>query len=126
MNTKEIENVSRLKPIERYKYFIKKIADSEELWTIVDINGDYALSDIDDKTFISFWSAKEFIYTNLEEGWKECTPKKLTFDDLEDEIFDTIANKNYLINVFPVNGKSGFIVDLDEFARELSDELKKY
>ncbi|QYS91746.1 DUF2750 domain-containing protein [Flavobacterium covae] len=75
MNAKEIKNVSVLQPIERYKYFIKKVADYEELWTIVDVNGDYALSDIDDKTLISFWSAKEFINSNLEEGWKECTPK---------------------------------------------------
>ncbi|MCH4828225.1 DUF2750 domain-containing protein [Flavobacterium columnare] len=93
MNAKEIKNVSVLQPIERYKYFIKKVADYEELWTIVDVNGDYALSDIDDKTLISFWSAKEFINSNLEEGWKECTPKKLTLDDLEDEIFDLIASK---------------------------------
>ncbi|MCH4831204.1 DUF2750 domain-containing protein [Flavobacterium columnare] len=121
MNAKEIKNVSVLQPIERYKYFIKKVADYEELWTIVDVNGDYALSDIDDKTLISFWSAKEFINSNLEEGWKECTPKKLTLDDLEDEIFDLIASKNYLIDVFPVNGKSGFVVDLDEFARDLSE-----
>ncbi|MCH4828200.1 MULTISPECIES: DUF2750 domain-containing protein [Flavobacterium] len=126
MNAKEIKNVSVLQPIERYKYFIKKVADYEELWTIVDVNGDYALSDIDDKTLISFWSAKEFINSNLEEGWKECTPKKLTLDDLEDEIFDLIASKNYLIDVFPVNGKSGFVVDLDEFARDLSEELKNY
>ncbi|WP_318580752.1 hypothetical protein [Flavobacterium columnare] len=44
--------MSVLQPIERYKYFIKKVADYEELWTIVDVNGDYALSDIDDKTLI--------------------------------------------------------------------------
>ncbi|MCH4828206.1 MULTISPECIES: hypothetical protein [Flavobacterium] len=50
----------------------------------------------------------------------------MTLDDLEDEIFDLIASKNYLIDVFPVNGKSGFVVDLDEFARDLSEELKNY
>jgi Protein of unknown function (DUF2750). len=126
MHPKKIESVSKLSPIERYKYFIKKIADYEELWTIIDGNGDYALSDVDDKVLISFWSEEEFISSNLEEGWEKCTPKKLSFDDLENEIFDLIAAEGYLINVFPVNGKSGFVVDLDEFARDLSDELKNY
>ena len=126
MNDKEIESVSNLEPFKRYQYFIKKIADYEELWTIVDENGDYALSDVDDKVLISFWSAKEYIDSNLSDGWENCKPKKLTLDDLEDEIFDLIASENYLINVFPVNGKSGFVVDLDEFARDLSDELKNY
>lgn len=126
MNIKEIESVSNLEPYKRYQYFIKKIADFEELWTIIDENGDYALSDIDDKVLISFWSAKEYIASNLSEGWKNCKAKKLTLDDLEDEIFDLIASENLLINVFPINGKSGFVVDLDEFARDLSDELKNY
>ena len=61
MNLKEVESVSKLIPLERYRYFIKKIADYEELWTIIDENGDYALSDIDDIVLISFWSAKEYI-----------------------------------------------------------------
>ncbi|MCH4828207.1 DUF2750 domain-containing protein [Flavobacterium columnare] len=70
MNAKEIKNVSVLQPIERYKYFIKKVADYEELWTIVDVNGDYALSDIDDKTLISFWSAKELLILILRKDGK--------------------------------------------------------
>ncbi|GAA4435175.1 hypothetical protein GCM10023091_11130 [Ravibacter arvi] len=126
MNIKEIESVSKLAPLDRYRYFIKKVADYEELWTIVDENGDYALSDIDDGVLISFWSAKEFIYSNLDQGWANCEPLKLTLDDLEETVFDLIASESYLINVFPVNGKSGFVVNLDEFARDLSDELKKY
>ncbi|MEY2869358.1 MAG: hypothetical protein RIR01_1849, partial [Bacteroidota bacterium] len=105
---------------------IKKIADFEELWTIIDRNGDFALSDIDDKVLVSFWSAEEFVNSNLNDGWENCSPKKLTLGDLEDQIFDLIASENYLINVFPVNGKSGFVVELDEFARDLSDELKNY
>lgn len=126
MNDKEIESVSNLEPFKRYQYFIKKIADFEELWTIIDGNGDFALSDIDDKVLISFWSAEEFVNLNLNDGWENCGSRKLTLDDLEDEIFDLIASENYLINVFPVNGKSGFVVGLDEFARDLSDELKNY
>lgn len=126
MKDKEIENVSGLEPYNRYQYFIKKVADFEELWTIIDENGDYAFSDVDDKVLISFWSAKEYIDSNLNDGWKNCKPKKITLDDLEDEIFDLIASENYLINVFPVSGKSGFVVDLDEFARDLNDELKNY
>ena len=112
MNNKEIESVSNLEPYKRYLYFIKRVADFEELWTIIDESGDFALSDIDDKILISFWSAKEFVNSNLNNGWKNCSPKKLTLGDLEDEIFDLIASENYLINVFPLNGKTGFFVKL--------------
>jgi hypothetical protein len=125
MNSKEIENILKLDPLKRYQYFIKKIADFEELWTIVDEDGNYALSDIDDYTLISFWSAEEFVTSNLNEGWQNCKPVKLTLDDLEDDLFEIIESENYLINIFPIDGKSGFVVNYNEFRRDLDEELDK-
>jgi len=61
----------------------------------------------------------------LEEGWQDCKPLKLTLDDLKENVFDIIDSENYLINVFPVNGKSGFVVSLEEFNRDLQEELDK-
>ncbi|PKD18751.1 hypothetical protein APR41_17740 [Salegentibacter salinarum] len=126
LNTKEVENVSKLKPFKRYKYFIKKIADFEEFWTIVDEKGDLALSEIDENTLVSFWTAEDFIKSNLDSGWGNCVPFKITLDDFEDTIAPLIADNSYLINVFPVNGKSGFVVDLNEFIRDLNEELEQY
>ena len=126
LTRQEIESVSKLEPFKRYKYFIKKIADFEEIWTIVDKNGDIALSDIEEKTFISFWTAEPFIKSNLNKGWKKCTPVKLDLDNFEETVSPLIKENNYLINVFPVNGKSGFIVNIDEFIRDLNEELEQY
>jgi hypothetical protein len=126
MNPQAIENIKKLEPFQRYQHFIKRIADFEELWTIIDEDGDYALSSLDEFTLIPFWSAEEFIASNLEEGWENCKSLKLTLNDLEDSIFEIIASENYLINVFPVDGRSGFVVSLNEFCRDLNEELKQY
>lgn len=126
MNSKEIENVLKLEPFKRYEYFIKKVDDFEQLWTIVDEDGDYAISEVDEFSLIPFWPVEEFVSLNLQEGWEDCKPLKLTLDDLEENIFDIINSKNYLINVFPVNGKSGFVVSLQEFTRDLNEELNNY
>ena len=125
MNPKEKENILKLEPFKRYQYFIKKIADFEELWTIVDENKNYAISEIDDHSLISFWTAEEFILSNLNNGWENCKPLKLSLEDLDEELFEIIASENYLINVFPINGKSGFVVSLEEFKRDLDEELDK-
>ncbi|WP_223560445.1 DUF2750 domain-containing protein [Chryseobacterium lathyri] len=125
MNSKEIENVLKLEPFKRYEYFIKKVADFEQLWTIVDEDGDYAISEVDEFSLITFWPAEEFVSLDLQEDWEDCTPLKLTLDDLRDNIFDVINSENYLINVFPVNGTSGFVVNLEEFSRDLNEELNK-
>lgn len=43
MHPQAIENIKKLAPFQRYQYFIKKIADFEELWTIIDEEGNFIL-----------------------------------------------------------------------------------
>ena len=126
LHSKEIERVSNLEPFERYKYFLKRVADSESLYTLKSDNGNYVISEIGDNRLFPMWSAREYAELCKENGWSDCIVEELTLDDLEEEIFDLIASERYLINVFPTQEKTGFIVDLDEFARDLSDELKHY
>ncbi|MFC3157160.1 Protein of unknown function [Chryseobacterium arachidis] len=126
MNSKKFESIMALAPQKRYDYFIKKIADAQQLWTIVDSEGNYAISMIDKHSLISFWPEEEFIASNLEENWEDYKPLLLTLDDLSDNVIDYIAQEGLLINVFPLNGRSGFVVDLEEFSRDLTTELKNY
>lgn len=126
MNNREFEEVSKLEPFNRYQYFIKKIADYEELWTIIDIKGEYALCDIDAYTLISLWPNKEFIESNLIEAWSMCKPLKLSLDSLYSHLYPIITKESFLFNIFPVNGKAGFIVSLEELDNDLSEELENY
>lgn len=125
MHYKEIENILRLNPFERYQYFIRKIADWEKSYTLVFQNGDYAISTIDDKKLFPIWSAKEFAELSKTEGWESCEVQELTLDDFEETLFDYIVENDFLINVFPTN-KTGFVVSLEEFARDLKEELEQY
>lgn len=126
MNSKKLENISNLSPFDRYNYFIKHTADFEECWTIIDNDGHFALSDIDDYSFISLWPSEDFIQSNLTDGWLEAKPMKLTLTSLADVLFPLIKQESYLLNVFPINGKSGFVVSLHEFTRDLNKELEQY
>ncbi|MDR4954651.1 DUF2750 domain-containing protein [Chryseobacterium sp. ES2] len=126
MNQKEIESVIALEPKERYKYFIKKVADSEFFYTLIDATGDYVVSKIDEEELFPLWSSQEYAELCKVNGWENCEVKKLDLDDLEDEIIDFIADHGCLINVFPIFDRTGFVVDLTEFSKDLSDELKNY
>ncbi|TGN30027.1 DUF2750 domain-containing protein [Empedobacter tilapiae] len=125
MHPKEIENILKLTPFERYQYFIRKIADREIAYTFIFSNGDYAISTIDDKKLLPIWSAKEFAELSKTDGWENCIIIELTFDDFEETLFDYIDENNLLLNVFPTD-KTGFVVSLEEFARDLKDELEQY
>ena len=122
----EIESVSMLPPYERYQYFIKRVADIDSLFTVVDEEGRIALADIEDARVYSFWSAEDFAKRCLLEEWSNYEVLELTLEQFEEEVIDQIEEHGYLLNIFPIRNKSGFVVDLDEFARDLSDELEKY
>ncbi|MCT2561814.1 DUF2750 domain-containing protein [Chryseobacterium herbae] len=126
MNSKEIENVIKLEPHERYKYFIKKVADWEIFFTMVDKEGNYVTSELDSQKLFPLWSAKELAELCKTSGWEEFTIKQIDLDVLENEIIDYIADSGCLINVFPVYDRTGFVVNLQEFTRDLSEELKNY
>lgn len=125
MNQKEIENVISLEPFERYKYFIKKIADWEIFFTLLNEKGGYALSELDEYNLLPLWSAKEYAELCKTDGWENYTTKELSLEDLENEIAKFVTDTNCLINVFPVYDKTGFVVDLEEFTNDLNEELEK-
>lgn len=124
MHPKKIENILKLNPFERYQYFIRKIADWEKTYTLVFPNGDHAISTIDDKTLFPLWSEIEFAEICRIDDWSDCEVLEIDFNRLE-EIINFIRESDFLINVFPTN-KTGFVVTLDEFIRDLKEELKNY
>lgn len=121
-----MEAVSKLNADERYSYVIKRIADWEEMYTLVDDQGEIVTSEIDGKVMVPFWSAAEFASSCATGGWADAETKKITLDDFEDEILDFLDENDYLMNIFPVGDKTGFVVDLLEFSKDLSNELKNY
>ncbi|WP_336960149.1 DUF2750 domain-containing protein [Chryseobacterium contaminans] len=126
MNQKEIDSIIALEPSERYKYFIKKVADAELFFTLIDNSGNYVLSELEEQKLFPMWSSTEYAEHCKINGWEQHIVKKLDLDDLENEVIDFIADEGCLVNVFPVYDNTGFVVSLTEFSRDLGAELSKY
>lgn len=126
LKTQEIESVIKLEPFERYKYSLKRIADNETLYTIKRDNETIAISDLDEEKLIPFWSAKQFAELNITDEWNEFYVEEISLDDFENEMVDFINENNFLMNIFPINNKTGFVVSLDEFIRDLNIELERF
>lgn len=122
----QLESVIKLDPFKRYQYFIKRVADSEKIYVLKDIHGSFALSEIEENILLPFWSNLEYAEICKEGHWKDYKIVEIKFGILQNEIFPLIERENYLINVFPLPNITGFIVNLEEFTRDLQQELKKY
>lgn len=89
-------------------------------------HGEYALSEVETNILLLVWSAKEFIHSCQQGIWENYIPVCLTIDDLNKVLLPLINKKEYLIDVFPVNSKAGFIVAVNELVRDLNIELSNY
>lgn len=126
LSSDDIKIISNLSPIKRYKYFIQTVAESGELWTVIDSDGNFTLEEIENETVLSFWTHESFIESNLTPDWKDCIPYKLDMDGLENVVIPLIRQNNYLINVFPVESRTGYLINLADFIMDVNDALSKY
>lgn len=126
INEQEIFSVSNLKPYDRYKYFIKKVADGEIFFALKNESQKFVFSTLENETLFPVWSAKEFANLCLVEDWKDYNIVKISLDDFENSIVDFLEEKSILLNVFPVSNRTGFVVNLNEFIRDLNQELENY
>jgi hypothetical protein len=125
MNQKELDNVIKLEPLERYKYFIKKVADWEVFYTLMDEKNEFAISEIDEHKLFPVWTDAKFAATCKIGGWENYTIHELNLDDLDERVVMFISLNNCLVNVFPIFDRTGFVVTLQEFIRDLNEELEK-
>lgn len=126
ISDKELHSVSGMGAFDRYRYFIKRIADSSIIWALKDGQGEYALSEVETNILLSVWSSEEFIQSCLQGIWEDHTPVCLNIKDLNNVLLPLVNEKGYLIDVFPVNNKAGFVVTVNEFVHDLTVELSNY
>ena len=126
LSAKEIEAVTSLDAFKRFQYLIKRVADSEKLYSLKSLEGNWAVSTIDNKTLFPIWSATEFAEKCAIDGWEAFDVTEISLTQFLDNIIDFISDEALLLNVFPVGRTTGFVVDLHEFVRDLKEELAKY
>lgn len=94
------------------------------MYTLIDEDNNWVISSAEDESLFPVWSAQEFAALCIIDEWEECSIKAITIEQFEDDIID--EKNEWLVNVHGVKDKTGFIVTLDEFAKDLSDEMRKY
>lgn len=125
-NQEEITNVSVLEPFNRYQYFLKKVVDNEMLFTLKTDSNDWASSTVKDYELYPIWPATEFASNSKTDEWSEFTIIELGLYDFINIILPQIEKEGILLNVFPIGTTTGFVVKINEFIRDISNELKNY
>ena len=128
-NKTAVEQVLALKPFERYQHTIKKAADFELIYTLAHEDGTLAIAEVEGESLISFWPAAiyaDYAEANAVDAWANCYTLAVSLKELLTTHLELFKKNGFLVNVFPKQDKTGFIVSLGEFRVDLEEELENY
>ncbi|WP_043931732.1 DUF2750 domain-containing protein [Bacillus sp. EB01] len=124
MHKKEIETVFSLPAQKRYEYFIKKVADYEQLWGLYE--GGWAISEDDNgNKLIPFWPKREFAELSSIKEWSHYQPKKIDLEDFISKWIPGMKRDGLRVSVF-WNNKNSIMMDIDRLLGDLKEELENY
>lgn len=85
----------------RYKYTLKRIADTETMWSIVGNDNSFSIQSNGKIKLFPIWSAKEYAQAFCVNERINCRSVTITLDCFENSVIDFICEKGLYINVFP-------------------------
>lgn len=125
INEKQLLSVFALSSEERYKHFVKVIADWEEVWGLYDEG--WAMSETNDgsRTF-PCWPAKEYAKQCAIGIWGNYEATAIPIDEFIEDFLNDFEKKSIYVSVFPnVEGLS-VVQDASVLEQNLRDELELY
>ena len=108
----------------RYEYFIKKVADYEEVWGLYD-EGWATAQDVNGNKLIPFFPKKEFAEYYATNEWNKFKAVPIDLYEFIDNWLVGMKKDIIKPSIFPINEDS-VIVEIDVLLRDITSELEKY
>lgn len=124
MLNQEVKNVLQIDKKKQYEYFVKKVADFEEVWSLRDNEG-WATLGVDENEFFPVWPKKELADICISEEWKNYYSERIILEEFLDDWIDGLKEDKIRITVMWNNG-SGIDIEWDTLREDLERELEKY
>lgn len=125
INSSEIESVVNLPGPQRYSYFIKRVSDTEKVWSLKSKDGWVLASDSNDNEIVPVWSHVEYAKLCTNDEWRNCFPEVINLRDWMAKWIPGMIKDKKKIGVFPTIVSKGVIVDPERLQSDLNDELSK-
>ena len=126
VNDKEFASVISLSAPERYEHFIKRVADSMELWGLRSSEGWLLLGDDEEKEAFPVWPAERYAAAYAKD--QECIEEPVPIDAAVwlQEMLPQLEADGVLVAAFPVPSGPGIIVSAEQHTEHLVVELEEY
>ena len=122
----EMESVLQQDSTVQFEYFIKRVADFEEIWIMSDTNGMFLLEAEKDKFVLPVWPFKEYADLFREEVNQECKLEAVSIYDFLEEELVSLSENGYDLAIMSIPNKPSIIVNNKVFEKAIRTEMEKY
>lgn len=118
----ELKTVSALSAAARYRYFLNKIADWQEVWSVGD-EGGWALMSDGALEVVPVWPAKAYAAVVCQGDWADHEPKAISLSAWMERWTPGMTKDQRRVAVFPLADHTAIIVLPDKLAEDIQDAL---
>ena len=121
----EFAAVSALDATERYAHFVKRVADTEELWSLRAADG-WVLAGDPTRELVPVWPHPRYAAACVSGAWAGSEPAVISLEQWLAEWLPGIARDRRAIAVFPVPGGPGKVAEAERLREDLMREVDSY
>lgn len=123
LSDKQFKSINSLTEEQRYDYFIQKVADWEEIWSLHSPEGWVELSDDDGQICLPVWPHPNFAAAWAVSEWSDCQPKSIKLDVWLERWTAGLEGDDTVVAIFPLNEGSSIVQTPAELEKALLQEL---
>jgi hypothetical protein len=123
MDYSEVERTFCLTEDDKYKYFLNKVAESEQICGLKDKNGWITIKDSDGIVAMPVWPSWDFAKYCQENQWKEVHIESIDLYEFLEYWLQGMKRDGCKVLVFGDTGGGGISVDGEKLKKELEEFL---
>lgn len=125
LGAQQLAAVVTLPGPERYEYFIKRVADAQEVWGLY--QDGWALAKTDDGTLVfPMWPASDYASLCAEFEWDGYDAQAFSIEELLEDLLPQLEQDRVLPGIFYTPGDKGITPTIAELRSDLIRELGRY
>jgi hypothetical protein len=125
VDDKEFAAVSALPPAERYAHFVKRVADTEEIWSLRGHEG-WVLAGDGERELVPVWPHARYAAACATGVWSGAEPSTIALEEWLEAWSRGIARDGRGISVFPLPAGPGVVTEASRLRDDLLLELQQY
>lgn len=125
----EFDAIIKLSPEERYAYFIKRICDWEQIWTLYSDDNLVLNEDKKGKLEVFLFPYETFVsyYAHGTKSMEEAVGKCFHLDEFMGKVMEKLLSHDVnMALVFPVANAYGLKVTMKKLINDINEELENY